>query len=251
MIATRTPERARQGAASEIALVPNAHDLVLQAIAQGKHVVTANKALLAEHRDEVFAAAAQHNVTVAFEGAVAVSIPIVKALREGLAANDVQWLAGIVNGTSNFILTQMREHGTSFRAALAEAQRLGYTIKLLATAKKTEQGVALGVQPTLIPKDSLMSKVDGLSRAAPGCAAHHGPKRPKPRRWLAAGLRCCPLKSLGDARGGALYCACWIPASTQPPLPARGFSRCQISLNGSSGPWAPSRTSPVKRTLTT
>ena len=239
MIATRTPERARQGAASKIALVPNAHDLVnhpdldvvveaiggcgvardlvLQAIAQGKHVVTANKALLAEHGDEVFAAAARHNVTVAFEGAVAVSIPIVKALREGLAANDVQWLAGIVNGTSNFILTQMREHGTTFQAALAEAQRLGYaeadpsfdvdgidaahklallaslafgmplryqqiqpkgiasleaadfegaaalgyTIKLLATAKKTVQGVALGVQPTLIPKDSLMGKVDG------------------------------------------------------------------------------------------
>ncbi|GAB3190943.1 homoserine dehydrogenase [Hydrogenophaga aquatica] len=239
MIATRTPERVSQGAASGIALMPSAHDLVshpdldvvveaiggcgaardlvLQAIAQGKHVVTANKALLAEHGEEVFAAAARHNVTVAFEGAVAVSIPIVKALREGLTANDVQWLAGIVNGTSNFILTQMREHGTTFEAALAEAQRLGYaeadpsfdvdgidaahklallaslafgmplryhqiqpkgiasletadfegaaalgyTIKLLATAKKSEQGVALAVQPTLIPKDSLMGKVDG------------------------------------------------------------------------------------------
>ncbi|WP_365732276.1 homoserine dehydrogenase [Ramlibacter sp.] len=103
-----------------------ARTLVLEAIAHGKHVVTANKALLAQHGEEIFAAAARHGVMVAYEGAVAVSIPIVKALREGLAANEVQWVAGIVNGTSNFILTRMRDDGVAFGEALAEAQRLGY-----------------------------------------------------------------------------------------------------------------------------
>ncbi|WP_284617611.1 homoserine dehydrogenase [Aquabacterium humicola] len=103
-----------------------ARTLVLDAIAHGKHVVTANKALLALHGDEVFAAARARGVMVAFEGAVAVSIPIVKALREGLAGNRVEWLAGIVNGTSNFILSAMRERGWTFEAALREAQRLGY-----------------------------------------------------------------------------------------------------------------------------
>lgn len=103
-----------------------ARALVMAAIAHGKHVVTANKALLALHGEEIFAAAQERGVVVAFEGAVAVSIPIVKALREGLAANEIAWLAGIVNGTSNFILTQMRERGSSFDAALREAQRLGY-----------------------------------------------------------------------------------------------------------------------------
>ena len=103
-----------------------ARSLVMAAITHGKHVVTANKALLALHGEEIFAAAQERGVVVAFEGAVAVSIPIVKALREGLAANEIAWLAGIVNGTSNFILTQMRERGTSFDDALREAQRLGY-----------------------------------------------------------------------------------------------------------------------------
>ena len=103
-----------------------ARSLVLDAIAHGKHVVTANKALLALHGDEIFAAARQRGVTVAFEGAVAVSIPIVKALREGLAANRIEWLAGIINGTSNFVLSAMRERGWSFETALREAQRLGY-----------------------------------------------------------------------------------------------------------------------------
>lgn len=103
-----------------------ARDWVLAAIAHGKHVVTANKALLAEHGDEVFAAAHRHGVAVAYEGAVAVSIPIVKALREGLTANHIEWVAGIVNGTTNFILTRMREAGLSFDDALAEAQALGY-----------------------------------------------------------------------------------------------------------------------------
>jgi homoserine dehydrogenase len=103
-----------------------ARELVLQAIEHGKHVVTANKALLAEHGEEIFASAQARGVMVAFEGAVAVSIPIVKALREGLAANRVDWVAGIVNGTSNFVLTQMRDKGLPFDAALQEAQRLGY-----------------------------------------------------------------------------------------------------------------------------
>jgi len=103
-----------------------ARALVMAAIAHGKHVVTANKALLALHGEEIFEAAHERGVVVAFEGAVAVSIPIVKALREGLAANEVARLAGIVDGTSTFILTQMREHGTSFHDALREAQRLGY-----------------------------------------------------------------------------------------------------------------------------
>ena len=103
-----------------------AKDLVLQAIANGKHVVTANKKLLAEHGNEIFSLAQQHNVMVAFEAAVAGGIPIIKALREGLAANRIEWLAGIINGTSNFILSQMRDKGMSFADALADAQRLGY-----------------------------------------------------------------------------------------------------------------------------
>ncbi|MED5621090.1 homoserine dehydrogenase [Ideonella sp. BN130291] len=103
-----------------------ARELVLEAIAHGKHVVTANKALLSEHGCEIFAAAQARGVMVAFEGAVAVSIPIVKALREGLAANRVESVAGIVNGTSNFVLTKMRGRGLSFDKALHEAQRLGY-----------------------------------------------------------------------------------------------------------------------------
>ncbi|MDH4482261.1 MAG: homoserine dehydrogenase [Rhodoferax sp.] len=103
-----------------------AKDLVMQAIANGKHVVTANKALLAEHGNEVFAAAHAKGVMVAFEGAVAVSIPIIKALREGLSGNRIEWVAGIINGTTNFILTEMRDKGLSFDAALAQAQALGY-----------------------------------------------------------------------------------------------------------------------------
>ncbi len=103
-----------------------ARDLVLEAIAHGKHVVTANKALLALHGNEIFAAADARGVCVAYEGAVAVSIPIVKALREGLAANRINWLVGIVNGTSNFILTRMRDTQCSFADAVKEAQSLGY-----------------------------------------------------------------------------------------------------------------------------
>ena len=100
--------------------------LVLEAIAAGKHVVTANKALLAEHGTEIFAAAHAKGVMVAFEAAVAGGIPIIKALREGLTANSIQWVAGIINGTTNFILSEMREKGLDFDVVLKEAQRLGY-----------------------------------------------------------------------------------------------------------------------------
>ncbi|MEO3691563.1 homoserine dehydrogenase [Roseateles paludis] len=103
-----------------------AKSLVLQAIANGKHVVTANKALLAVHGTEIFEAARAKGVVVAYEAAVAGGIPIIKALREGLAANRIQWLAGIINGTTNFILSEMRGKGLDFGTVLAEAQRLGY-----------------------------------------------------------------------------------------------------------------------------
>ncbi len=103
-----------------------AKELVLQAIAAGKHVVTANKALLAVHGTEIFAAASARGVMVAFEAAVAGGIPIIKALREGLTANRIEWIAGIINGTTNFILSEMRDKGLDFAAALADAQRLGY-----------------------------------------------------------------------------------------------------------------------------
>lgn len=103
-----------------------AKDLVLKALHNGKHVVTANKALLAMHGNEIFAIAQQMRVMVAFEAAVAGGIPIIKAVREGLAANRIEWIAGIINGTTNFILSEMRDKGLSFDTVLKEAQRLGY-----------------------------------------------------------------------------------------------------------------------------
>ena len=103
-----------------------AKELILKAIAAGKHVVTANKALIAVHGTEIFAAAKQKGVMVSFEAAVAGGIPIIKALREGLTANRIQWIAGIINGTTNFILSEMRDKGLSFEAVLAQAQALGY-----------------------------------------------------------------------------------------------------------------------------
>ena len=103
-----------------------AKDAILAAIESGKHIVTANKALLATQGNEIFAAAGKRNVIVAFEGAVSVCIPIIKALREGLTANRIEWIAGIINGTSNFILSEMRERGLPFEDVLREAQRLGY-----------------------------------------------------------------------------------------------------------------------------
>ncbi len=103
-----------------------ARELVMTAIAQGKHVVTANKALIAEHGNEIFAAAHKAGVSVAFEAAVAGGIPLVKALREGLSANRIAWIAGIINGTSNYVLSEMRSADREFADVLAEAQRLGY-----------------------------------------------------------------------------------------------------------------------------
>ncbi len=198
-----------------------ARELVLKAIANGKHVVTANKALIAKHGNEIFAAAQQHGVTVAFEAAVAGGIPIIKALREGLAANHIEWIAGIINGTGNFILTAMRDQGQPFAEALAEAQALGYAeadptfdvegidaahkltilgslafgiplqfdktitegiaaidpqdvayaeelgyrIKHLGMARRTEAGIELRVHPTLIPERRLLANVDGVMNA--------------------------------------------------------------------------------------
>ena len=103
-----------------------ARELVLKAIENGKHVVTANKALIALHGNEIFAAAQDRGITVAFEAAVAGGIPIIKAVREGLAANQIEWAAGIINGTGNFILTEMRDKGRDFSDVLSEAQALGY-----------------------------------------------------------------------------------------------------------------------------
>ncbi|TAK92070.1 MAG: homoserine dehydrogenase [Burkholderiaceae bacterium] len=198
-----------------------AKELVLKAIANGKHVVTANKALLATHGNEIFAAAHAKGVMVAFEAAVAGGIPIIKALREGLTANRIQWIAGIINGTSNFILSEMRSKGLAFGDVLKEAQRLGYAeadptfdiegidaahkltllasiafgvpiqfdkaytegisqltaediryaeqlgyrIKLLGIAKRTEAGIELRVHPTLIPAQRLIANVEGVMNA--------------------------------------------------------------------------------------
>ena len=103
-----------------------ARELVLTAIANGKHVVTANKALIAVHGNEIFRAAHEKGVIVAFEAAVAGGIPVIKSLREGLGANRIEWVAGIINGTGNFILTHMRDEGRAFEDVLAEAQALGY-----------------------------------------------------------------------------------------------------------------------------
>ncbi|SUX30397.1 homoserine dehydrogenase [Chromobacterium vaccinii] len=146
--ASRDAAKARAALGPEVSVVDDAHhvvdnpevdivveliggdaiakELVLKAIANGKHVVTANKKLLALHGTEIFARAQEKGVMVAFEAAVAGGIPIIKTLREGLAANRIEWIAGIINGTSNFILTEMRDKGASFADVLAEAQKLGY-----------------------------------------------------------------------------------------------------------------------------
>jgi len=198
-----------------------ARELVLRAIEQGKHVVTANKALIALHGNEIFAAAQRKGVMVAFEAAVGGGIPIIKAIREGLAANHIEWLAGIINGTGNFILTEMRDRDRDFAEVLAEAQELGYAeadptfdvegidaahkltilasiafgiplqfdkaytegiskitrddvayaeqlgyrIKHLGIARRTEAGIELRVHPTLIPQRRLIANVDGVMNA--------------------------------------------------------------------------------------
>jgi len=196
-------------------------ELVLKAIENGKHVVTANKALIAVHGNEIFARAREQGVIVAFEASVAGGIPVIKAIREGLAANRINWLAGIINGTGNFILTEMREKGRAFEDVLKEAQALGYAeadptfdvegidaahkltilasiafgiplqfdkaytegisrlttadvnyaealgyrIKHLGVARRTDAGIELRVHPTLIPADRLIANVNGVMNA--------------------------------------------------------------------------------------
>ncbi len=214
-----------------------ARSLVLKAIENGKHIVTANKALIALHGNEIFDAAHKRGVMVAFEAAVAGGVPIIKAIREGLSANRIQWLAGIINGTGNFILTEMREKGREFDDVLTEAQELGYAeadptfdvegidaahkltilaslafgiplqfdavyvegisdistddvsyaeelgyrIKHLGIAKKTERGIELRVHPTLIPERRLIANVNGVMNAilvngdAVGPTLYYGP----------------------------------------------------------------------------
>ena len=242
-IATLEPERAAELGVENIRLTKDAYEvvndpdidivveliggyspakeLVMQALENGKHVVTANKALIAIHGDEIFAKAQEKGLVVAFEPAVAGGIPIIKALREGLSANSVEWLAGIINGTGNFILTEMRDKGRDFDDVLAEAQALGYAeadptfdvegidaahklsilssiafgiplqfdktytegiskitqedvayaeelgyrIKHLGVAKRTDKGIEQRVHPTLIPERRLIANVDGVMNA--------------------------------------------------------------------------------------
>jgi homoserine dehydrogenase len=214
-----------------------AKSLILAALAQGKHVITANKALIALHGNELFAAAAKHNVILAYEAAIAGGIPIVKAIREGLSGNKIEWLAGIINGTGNFILSEMRDKGSAFEDVLQQAQELGYAeadptfdvegidaahklcilaslafgtplnfagvytegiskvtpldltyaeelgyrIKHLGIARKTEQGVEMRVHPTLIPAKRLIANVNGVMNAvlvkgnAVGATMYYGP----------------------------------------------------------------------------
>ena len=148
-----------------------ASSLVLAAIERGKHVVTANKALLARHGNEIFEAARARGVMVAFEAAVAGGIPIIKALREGLTANRIEWIAGIINGTSNFILSEMRAKGLPFDAVLAEAQRLGYAeadpsfdIEGIDAAHKLSLLSALGFG---VPINFDAAHIEGISKLAP------------------------------------------------------------------------------------
>ncbi|MBI4193819.1 MAG: homoserine dehydrogenase [Betaproteobacteria bacterium] len=145
-----------------------AKELILRAIANGKHVVTANKALLAQHGNEIFAAAQEKDVMVAFEAAVGGGIPIIKSLREGLTANRIEWIAGIINGTSNFILSEMREKGAGFDEVLKEAQRLGYAeadptfdVEGVDAAHKLTIMAAIGFG---IPMQFSAAYVEGISR---------------------------------------------------------------------------------------
>ena len=198
-----------------------AKEIVLRAIANGKHVVTANKALIAVHGNEIFERAREQGVMVGYEAAVAGGIPVIKAIREGLAGNRINWLTGIINGTGNFILSEMREKGRTFEDVLQEAQALGYAeadptfdvegidaahkltilasiafgiplqfekaytegitelttadvnyaealgyrIKHLGMARRTDLGIELRVHPTLIPSDRLLANVNGVMNA--------------------------------------------------------------------------------------
>lgn len=214
-----------------------ARDVVMQAIDNGKHVVSANKALIAIHGNEIFSAAHRNSVIVAFEAAVAGGIPVIKAIREGLAANRIEWLAGIINGTGNFILTAMESQQCDFLEVLKQAQELGYAeadptfdvegidaahkltilasiaygiplqfdkvytegitrldyddivnanelgyrIKHLGLARRSDRGIELRVHPTLIPRQRLIANVNGVMNAimvhgdAVGSSMYYGP----------------------------------------------------------------------------
>jgi homoserine dehydrogenase len=147
-----------------------AKDLILKAIANGKHVVTANKSLLAQHGNEIFAAAQKQDVMVAFEAAVGGGIPIIKSLREGLTANRIEWIVGIINGTSNFILSEMRDKGSSFADVLKEAQQRGYAeadptfdIEGVDAAHKLTIMAAIGFG---IPMQFKSAYIEGISKLA-------------------------------------------------------------------------------------
>jgi len=253
IIAVRDLNRARPVDTTGIQITDNAHDVVNHpdvdivvelmggtalakelleaAIKNGKHVVTANKALIAEHGNTLFALAEDHNVIVAYEAAVAGGIPVIKAVREGLAANKIEWVAGIINGTGNYILTEMKKPGADFAKVLKVAQELGYAeadptfdvegidaahkltilasiafgielqfnkvytegiskvsaedirfasqlgyeVKHLGIAKRTENGFSLRVHPTMVPKDVLIANVFGVMNAVMVCGNNVGP----------------------------------------------------------------------------
>ena len=253
IIAVRDLNRARPVETSGIQMTDNTHDVVNHpdvdivielmggtslakelletAIKNGKHVVTANKALIAEFGNELFALAEQHNVIIAYEAAVAGGIPVIKAVREGLAANQIEWIVGIINGTGNYILTEMKKPGADFAKVLKVAQELGYAeadptfdvegidaahkltilasiafgielqfnkvytegiskvtaedirfadqlgyeIKHLGIAKRTECGYSLRVHPTMVPKEVLIANVYGVMNAVMAYGNHVGP----------------------------------------------------------------------------
>ncbi|NPA72549.1 MAG: homoserine dehydrogenase [Gammaproteobacteria bacterium] len=208
-----------------------AKTLLETALSNGKHVVTANKALIAEHGNELFALAKKHQVILNYEAAVAGGIPVIKAVREGLAANKIEWLAGIINGTGNYILTEMKKPGADFAKVLKVAQELGYAeadptfdvegidaahkltilasiafgielqfnkvytegiskisaddirfaemlgyeIKHLGMASRTEAGYSLRVHPTMVPKSVLIANVSGVMNAVMAFGDHVGP----------------------------------------------------------------------------
>ena len=158
-----------------------ARELLLTAIANGKHVVTANKALIAEHGNEIFAAAQAAGVAVSFEAAVAGGIPLIKALREGLSANRISWIAGIINGTSNYVLSEMRTANREFADVLAEAQRLGYAeadptfdVEGVDAAHKLTILAAIAFGIPLHFDDVYMEGISGMTREDIGFAEQLG-----------------------------------------------------------------------------
>ncbi|MFT6221215.1 MAG: homoserine dehydrogenase [Candidatus Endobugula sp.] len=251
-----------------------AKDIVDRAIANGKHVVTANKALIAEHGNAIFAAADAKGVVVAYEAAVAGGIPIVKAMREGLAGNNIEWLAGIINGTGNFILTEMGDKNRDFSDVLTEAQALGYAeadptfdvegidaahklvilaslafamplqydkvftegishietrdidyakkmgyrIKHIGIARRTEAGIELRVHPTLIPAKRLIANVDGVMNAVVVKGDAVGPTL-----YYGAGAGAEPTAS--SVIADVVDIARLLSRDSMPAVPSLGFSK--------------------------